>query len=320
MRAIRVHQTGGIDALSFEDTPTPKPQPDQVLVRLACAGVNFVDVYNRSGLYRAELPITLGGEGAGEVVAVGAEVDDALIGTRVASVDFTGSYAQLATVAADRAVPIPDGIDDITASASLLQGMTAHYLLHDSYPVRSGDTLLVHAAAGGMGLLLTQWATRLGAHVIGTTSTREKGELARAAGALEVLPYDDVVAQVREFTGGEGVAAVYDGVGATTFDGSLASLRRHGVLVSYGNASGKVAPLDILRLLAAGSVYVTRPTLAHYISAPDELARRAAAVFGLVAAGDLDIHIGGRYPLADAATAHDDLENRRTTGKLVLLP
>jgi NADPH:quinone reductase len=320
MKAVRVHVHGGVDALVLDDVPEPRPGPGEVLVRLAAAGVNFIDTYHRSGQYRADLPITLGAEGAGEVVAVGNGVADISVGQHVGSTSFAGAYAELATAPAERVVPIPDGIADATAAAALLQGMTAHYLLRDSYPVKAGDTVLVHAAAGGMGLLLTQLASRSGARVIGTVSTSEKAELARGAGAAEVLDYDGVADNVRALTGGEGVAAVYDGVGASTFDESLASVRRHGVLVVYGAASGPVPPVDVQRLSAAGSIYLTRPTLAHFIVTPADLARRAGDVLRWVADGSLDIRIGGRYPLADAARAHADLEARRTTGKLVLIP
>ncbi len=320
MKAVRVHEVGGPEAMVVDDVPRPDPGAGEVLVRIAGAGVNFVEIYQRTGLYPAPLPMTLGAEGAGEIVAVGDGVDSSLIGTRVASVNLSGSYAEFATVAAERVVIVPDGLDDATAAGALLQGMTTHYLLHDSYPAREGDTVLVHAGAGGMGLLLTQWATRMGVRVITTASTPEKAALSRAAGATDVLGYDDVAAQVRELTGGEGVAAVYDGVGRSTFDASLASLRRRGVFVSFGNASGKVDPVDPLRLMAAGSVYLIRPTLGHYVVTPEEFQRRADAVFALVAEGALDIRIGGTYPLADAGQAHEDLAARRTTGKLILIP
>jgi NADPH2:quinone reductase len=320
VRAVRIHRTGGIDAMVIDDVPDPVPGPGEALVRIAGAGINFIEIYHRTGLYQVPLPKTLGAEGAGTVVAVGEGVDPDRIGSRVASAELAGSYAEFATVAVDRVVAVPDGVDDVTAAGALLQGMTAHYLLHDVYPVQRGDTVLVHAAAGGMGLLLTQWATKLGVRVIGTASTPEKAELAREAGAVEVLGYDDIAKQVRELTDGEGVAAVYDGVGRSTFDASLASLRLHGVLASFGNASGKVEPLDISRLQAAGSVYVIRPTLGHYVTTPGAFAKRATDVFDLVASGDLNIRIGGRYPLEQAGAAQDDLENRRTTGKLVLVP
>jgi len=320
MEAVRVHQTGGPEVMTVDELPDPAPGAGEVLVRLAAAGVNYVDTYNRTGFYPRPTPFTLGTEGAGEVVAVGEGVTSVHVGDHVASTNLAGAYAELSTVPADRVVAVPDGVDDEIAAASMLQGMTAHYLLHDSYPVKPGDTVLVHAAAGGMGLLLTQLASRMGVRVLATVSTSEKAELARAAGAAEVFDYDDVAAKVRAATGGEGVAAVYDGVGRTTFDASLASLRPHGVLVSYGSASGPVAPLDIGRLAPAGSLYVTRPTLQTFIATPAELARRASDVLGWVADGVIDIRVGGRYPLADARRAHEDLEGRRTTGKLLLIP
>ncbi len=306
--------------LALAETETPQPGPGQVLVRLAAIGVNFVDMYYRTGLYPQPVPYTPGSEGAGTVVAVGEGVQTPKVGDRVASTNFVGAYAQFALVPADRVVAVPEGISDETAAAALLQGMTAHYLLHDSYAVRPGDTVLVHAAAGGMGLLLTQLATKLGARVIGTVSTPEKEKLARQAGAAEIIGYADVPARVRELTGGEGVPAVYDGVGRDTFDASLASLRPHGVLVLFGYASGPVPPFDLNRLQGCGSVYVTRPTLAHFIVSNEELVRRSADVFGWVADGSLRITIGGRYPLADVARAQQDLAARRTTGKLVLIP
>lgn len=320
MKAIRVHEHGGVDALSLDEVPRPAPGPGEVLVRLAATGVNFIDTYHRSGHYRAELPITLGTEGAGEVVAVGDGVSDVSVGQHVASTNFAGAYAEFAIARAERVVPIPHGVADETAAAALLQGMTAHYLLHDSYPVKVGDTVLVHAAAGGMGLLLTQLASRMGARVIGTVSTPEKAELARGAGAAEVLDYNGIAEKVRAMTDGEGVAAVYDGVGASTFEASLASVRRRGILVVYGAASGPVPPVDVQHLSAAGSIYLTRPTIAHFIVTPAELSKRAGDVLRWVADGSLDIRIGGRYPLAGAARAHEDLEARRTTGKLVLIP
>jgi NADPH2:quinone reductase len=320
MKAIQIGQTGGPEVLRLAELPDPSPGPGQVLVRLSAIGVNFVDTYHRGGLYPRAVPFVPGGEGAGEVVAVGDGVSGAVVGDRVGSTDLAGAYAELAVVAADRLVPLPAGVPDEVAAAALLQGMTAHYLLHDSYPVRSGDPVLVHAAAGGMGLLLSQWGTALGARVIGTASTPEKVELARAAGANPVLGYDGFAAAVRDLTDGDGVAAVYDGVGRATFDESLASLRRHGVLVLYGQSSGPVPPFDLARLNSGGSLYVTRPTLGHFVSTPAELLRRAGDVLGRVADGSLSVRIGGRYPLAEAAQAHEDLEARRTTGKLLLIP
>ncbi|GAA4708178.1 quinone oxidoreductase [Phytohabitans rumicis] len=306
--------------LTLVETPTPEPGPGQVLVRLSATGVNFVDTYHRTGLYPSVPPFTPGSEGAGTVVAVGPDVTGPAVGDRVASTNLAGAYAQFAVAPANRVVPVPAEVSDEQAAAALLQGMTAHYLLHDSYPVRPGDTVLVHAAAGGMGLLLTQLATKLGARVIGTVSSPEKEKLARQAGAAEVIGYDDVAAHVRQVTADEGVAAVYDGVGHATFDASLASLRVRGTLALYGYASGPVPPFDLNRLATGGSLSLTRPTLAHFIARDDELARRAADVLGWVADGTLTITVGGRYPLAAAPRAHDDLQSRRTTGKLLLIP
>jgi NADPH:quinone reductase len=320
VESIRVEQHGGPEVLAPAQTDRPQPAPGQVLVQLTAAGVNFVDTYYRSGLYPQPVPYTPGSEGAGTVVAVGDGVDSPKVGDRVASTNLAGAYAQFALAPADRVVAVPDGVGDEVAAAVLLQGMTAHYLLLDSYRVRPGDTVLVHAAAGGMGLVLTQLATRFGARVIGTVSTADKEKLARQAGAAEVLRYDEVPARVRELTGGEGVPAVYDGVGRDTFDASLASLRPHGVLALYGYASGPVPPFDLNRLQLGGSLYVTRPTLGHFVATPQELARRAGDVFGWVADGSLQVAIGGQYPLAEARRAHEDLQGRRTTGKLLLIP
>jgi NADPH:quinone reductase len=320
VEAIRVQEHGGPEVLALADTGAPEPGPGQVLVQIEAAGVNFVDTYYRTGLYPQPVPYTPGSEGAGTVVAVGDGVESPKVGDRVASTNFTGAYAQFALAPADRVVPVPDGVSEELAAAVLLQGMTAHYLLLDSYRVRPGDTVLVHAAAGGMGLLLTQLATRFGARVIGTVSTSDKEKLARQAGAAEVLGYGEVPGRVRELTGGEGVPAVYDGVGRDTFDASLASLRAHGVLVLYGYASGPVPPFDLNRLQQGGSLYVTRPTLGHFIVSRQELARRAGDVLGWVADGSLHVAIGGRYPLAEARRAHEDLQGRRTTGKLLLIP
>jgi NADPH2:quinone reductase len=319
MRAIQVSETGGPEVLTPVNVATPEPGPGQVLVRLSATGVNFIDTYHRSGLYPMRLPLVPGSEGAGEVVAVGAGVDGVRVGELVGSTNFAGAYAEYALVSADRVVPLPDGLAAEQAAAVLLQGMTAHYLLFDSYPVRSGDTVLVHAGAGGMGLLLTQLATALGARVITTVSTPAKAMLAREAGAAEVLGYDDVPGKVLELTGGEGVAAAYDGVGRSTFDSSLASLRPHGVLALFGYASGPVPPFDINRL-QAGSYVLTRPTLGHFIATHEDLARRASFILDRVADGSLHVRIGQRYPLAEAARAHADLQARRTTGKLLLVP
>ncbi|HEY0636526.1 MAG TPA: quinone oxidoreductase [Pseudonocardiaceae bacterium] len=335
MRAIQVRAHGGPEVLTAADVAQPSAGPGRLLVRVTAAGVNYIDTYHREGAYPVPLPFTPGLEGAGVVEAVGeATGEDAgedvgedvggfAVGDRVAWSDQLGSYAELASVAADRVVAVPDGVDDERACAAMLQGMTAHYLVTASHPVAAGETVLVHAAAGGMGLLLCQLVTARGGRVIGTTSTAEKAELARAAGAAEVIDYTavpDLAAAVRELTGGEGVAAVYDGVGASTFDASLAALRRRGTLVLYGAASGPVPPVDPQRLNAAGSVFVTRPKLADHTVTREELTWRAGEILSAVARGTLDLRIGGRYPLAEAAAAHRDLQGRRTTGKLLLLP
>jgi len=318
---IRVQEYGGPEVLVPAEAAVPEPAAGEVRVELAATGVNFIEIYQREGRIQLPLPMTPGSEGAGTVSAVGPGVDGVRVGDRVASVDLRGSYAAQAVVPADRVVAVPDGVELDTAAAALLQGMTAHYLLLDSYPVRAGDTVLVHAAAGGMGLLLTQLATKLGARVIGTVSTADKERLARAAGAAEVIRYTerDVADEVRRLTGGEGVAAAYDAVGRDTFDGSLASLRRRGTLVLYGAASGPVPPVDPLRLQGAGSAFLTRPTLVHHIVERSELMRRAQDLFGWIADG-LSVRVHERYPLAEARRAHEDLAARRTTGKLLLTP
>lgn len=321
MRAVRVSRLGGPEVLESADLPDPEPGEGQVLVELATVGVNYIDTYFRAGIYPHELPFVPGVEGGGTVRAVGPGVTTVAPGDRVAWTNTLGTYATLAVVPATDLVAVPEGVDLETATAVALQGMTAHYLLHDTYPVAPGDDVLVHAAAGGMGLLLCQMARSLVARVIATTSSPEKDALAREAGADETLRYsDDLPDRVRALTGGEGVAVVYDGVGASTFDASLASLRVRGVLALYGAASGPVPPVDPQRLNSAGSVYLTRPSLHWHVRTPEQLATRAAAVFSAVAAGDLAVRIGGRYALDDAATAHRDLESRRTTGKLLLRP
>ncbi len=323
MRAIQVTEYGGPDVLRLRELPDPEPGDGELLVRAAACGVNYIDTYHRSGAYPVELPFTPGMEGAGVVRAVGGDVDGMGVGDRVAWASTTGSYAEQVLVPADRAVPVPDVVDDDVAAAALLQGMTAHYLTVSTYPVQAGDAVLVHAAAGGVGLLLTQLATTRGARVIGTVSTAEKERLARDAGAAEVIRYtevDDLAAEVRARTGGAGVAAVYDGVGATTFDASLAALRPRGMLVLFGAASGPVPPVDPQRLNATGSVFLTRPQLAHYTATREELTWRAGEVYDAVREGSLRISVGGRYPLGDAGRAHEDLQGRRTSGKLLLLP
>jgi NADPH:quinone reductase len=323
MRAIQVTETGGPEVLRLAELPVPKPGPGQLLVELAAAGVNYLDTYHRSGAYPVPLPFIPGSEGAGTVTAVGPDTGGVAVGDRVAWATSFGSYAEQAVVPAEQAVPVPQGVDSETAAGSLLQGMTAHYLTVSVHPVQPGDTVLVHAAAGGMGQLLTQLATARGGRVIGTVSTPEKERLARKAGAADVIRYteiDDVAGEVRRLTGGDGVAAVYDGVGASTFDASLASLRPRGMLALYGAASGPVPPVDPQRLNSAGSVFLTRPKLADYVATRDELTWRAGEVFDAIQNGSLRISIGGRYPLAEAGRAHEDLQGRRTTGKLLLLP
>ncbi|MHA6782616.1 quinone oxidoreductase family protein [Pseudonocardia saturnea] len=323
MRAIRIAESGGPEVLIPTELPDPSPGAGELLVEVAAAGVNFIDTYQRQGIYPMTLPYVPGMEGAGRVRALGEGVTDFAVGDRVAWCEQLGSYAELVAVEADKAVPVPDAVDDATAVGALLQGMTAHFLVHDTYPVQAGDDVLVHAAAGGVGLLLTQLATAKGARVIATVSTAEKEELARGAGAAEVIRYtevDDLAGAVRELTGGTGVAVVYDSVGKTTFDASLDSLRTRGMLVLFGAASGPVPPVDPQRLNRGGSLYLTRPTLFHHVATPETLRARAAAVYGSVADGTLDVRIGHRYPLADARTAHEDLEARRTTGKVLLEP
>jgi NADPH2:quinone reductase len=320
MRAIVITRNGGPEVLEPVERPAPEPGPGEVLIDVAAAGVNFIDVYYRKGAYEQELPYTPGVEAAGTVAAVGDGVGGFSAGDRVAWANVQGAYAEKAVVPADLVVPVPDGVGLEDAAAALLQGMTAHYLTRSTYPIQEGDTVLVHAAAGGTGLLLTQAATALGARVIGTASTPEKERLARDAGADVTMGYDGFADRVREVTGGEGVAAVYDGVGAPTFDGSLASLRRRGTLALYGAAGGAVPPLDPQRLNKAGSVYLTRPTLLHYVAGREELLERTADVYGWVASGAVKVHVGHRYDLAEAASAHADLEARRSTGKLLLIP
>jgi NADPH:quinone reductase len=320
MRAVRVERNGGPEVLAVRAVDPPKPEAGEVVVDVAASGVNFADVYQRTGLYQVPLPFTLGQEGAGTVSAVGADVRGVAVGDRVGWTSVNGSYAEQAAVPADKVVPLPDAVDPETAAAALLQGMTAQYLVRSTYPVRPGDDVLVHAAAGGVGLLLTQIVKHLGGRVIGTASTPEKAERARAAGADLVVGYDDVVDAVREFTDGDGVAVAYDGVGAATFDASLASLRTRGYLVTFGNASGPVPAFEPLRLMQAGSVFVTRPTLVHYLRDRAELLERAQEVLGWVADGTIDVQVTGRYPLDEAARAHEDLEARRTTGKLLIVP
>jgi NADPH2:quinone reductase len=322
VRAIQVTQHGGPEVLTLTEVDPPRPGPADLLVDVAAAGVNYIDTYQRTGVYPIPTPFTLGMEAAGTVREVGADVTGFAVGDRVAWASSIGSYAEQAVVPAQVAVRVPDGVDDRTAAAAMLQGMTAHYLLKSTYPVQAGDTILVHAAAGGVGLLLTQWGTALGARVIGTVSTAAKEALAREAGADEIIRYTerDVVAEVRRLTDDQGVHAVYDGVGKDTFDASLASLRRRGMLVLFGGSSGQVPPFDLQRLNSGGSLFVTRPTLAHYTAERSELEWRASDVFDAIKDGTITIRIGGEYELADAARSHEDLQSRRTTAKLLLIP
>jgi NADPH:quinone reductase len=322
VRAVIAEAHGGPEVLRLADHDVPEPGPGQLLVDVAAAGVNYMDIYQREGRppYSGGVPFVPGSEGAGTVAAVGPGVDGVRLGDRVAWTGIPASYAEQVIVPADRAVLVPDGIDLDTAAAVMLQGMTAHYLVTDTYPVAAGDPVVVHAAAGGVGLLLTQMVKMRGGVVIATTSTPEKAELARAAGADHLAGYDDFGAVTREVTGGEGAAAVYDGVGQATFDDSLAALRRRGYLVLYGGASGPVPPLDPQRLHTGGSLFLTRPTLAHHIATREDLLSRADDLFGWITQGKLDVRVGGRYPLDQAARAHEDLAARRTTGKLILLP
>jgi NADPH:quinone reductase len=322
VKAIRVAEVGGPEVLRMEEVPVPEPGPGRVVLRVEAAGVNFVDIYQRKGLYKVALPFTPGREVAGVVERVGEGVRGARPGDRVVSETAVGGYAEYALVAAERAVPVPDGVDARLAAAALLQGITAHYLAYTTYPLRPGDTCLVHAAAGGVGLLLCQMASRIGARVIGTVGSAEKGRLAREAGAAEVIPYteSDFLEEVRRLTGGAGVQVVYDSVGRTTFLKGLDCLVPRGMMVLYGQSSGPVEPLDPQLLNQKGSLFLTRPTLAHYVATRSELLRRSEELLGWVREGSLRVRIGREFPLASAAEAHADLEGRRTTGKVLLAP
>ena len=322
MKAIEVKTTGGPEVLQLVELPVPQPKPHEVLVKITRAGVNFIDVYQREGRYKVPLPFVLGQEGAGVVEASGTGVETVKVGDRVAWSSVLGSYAEHAAVAAERVVPVPDGVTDQQAAAVMLQGMTAHYLTHDSYRLEKGQTALVHAAAGGVGLLLVQMAHNLGARVIGTVSTAEKARLAQDAGADEVIVYSqhDFEVEVKKITGGKGVNVVYDGVGKETFSKGLNVLRPRGMMVLFGGASGAVPPFDPLLLTQKGSLFLTRPTLVDYIASREELRMRSQAVFEMIRANQLKPRIERTYPLADAPQAHRDLEARKTTGKLLLSP
>ncbi|MFI5314144.1 MAG: quinone oxidoreductase family protein [Myxococcota bacterium] len=320
MKAIVVSRTGGPEVLELREQELAAPGPGQVRVRVRAAGVNFIDVYFRTGLYPRPLPFVSGLEGAGTVESLGAGVTTLAVGDRVAWASAPGSYAEAVLAPADRLVRVPAGIPDEVAAAAMLQGMTAHYLCRTTYPVRAGDTALVHAAAGGVGLLLVQMLRALGANVIATCSTADKEKLAREAGAEHVIRYTEIdfAPEVRRLTGGRGVAVVYDAVGRTTFEGSLRSLRPRGMLVLYGQSSGPVPPFELRTLNDLGSLFITRPSLAHYTQDRAELELRADEVLGAIAAGRLHVRIGARLALADAAAAHRALEGRATTGKVVL--
>jgi NADPH2:quinone reductase len=321
MRIIQVKEHGGPEKMQIVEVPKPAPGPGQALVKIAASGVNFIDVYFRTGLYKAEFPITLGNEGAGTVESVGPQVTEVAPGDRVAYAMARGSYAEYAVVPSAQLVKIPAGVDFQQAAAAMLQGMTAHYLTHSTFPLKQSDTCLVHAAAGGVGLLLVQMARRIGARVFGTVSTEAKAELARGAGAQEVILYtqQDFEAEVKRLTGGRGVDVVYDSVGATTSMKSLGCLRPRGLLALFGQSSGPVPPFDPNILNGKGSLFLTRPSLAHHCLTRDELLWRAGDVLGWVASGDLKLRMVHTYPLAEAAQAHRDLESRKTSGKLLLL-
>lgn len=320
MRAVLVRQNGGPEVLEPTEVDPPEAGPGSLVVDVAAAGVNFIDTYQREGRYPVPTPFVPGLEGAGTVRAVGDGVTEIQVGDRVAWVHVPGSYAEQALIPADLAVPIPDGVSDELAAALLLQGITAHYLATSTYPVQPGDWVVVHAAAGGVGRLLTQVVKLRGGHVLATTSTPEKAELARSAGADVTTGYDDFAERAHELTGGRGVACVYDGVGKSTFDASVKALRPRGMLVLFGAASGPVPPLDPQQVLSGnGSLFLTRPLVADYIADRKERLTRTRDVLTWVADGKLDVHIGARYPLAEARRAHEDLEARRTTGKVLLL-
>jgi NADPH2:quinone reductase len=322
MKAIQIHATGGPEVLQLEDLPIPEPGPGQVLVRVEAAGVNFIEIYFRKGVYKAALPFIPGSEAAGTVEELGPGVTGFAAGDAVASTSMIGSYAEYALVPAAQLVRIPEGLSMEQAAASMLQGMTAHYLSHSTFPLKTGDTVLVHAGAGGVGLLLTQMAARLGARVITTVSTKAKAALSHEAGASDVILYShqSFEAEVKRLTGGKGVDVVYDSVGKETFEQSLNCLRPRGMLVLFGASSGPVPPFDLNQLSGKGSLFVTRPTLWHYIATRAELEWRAGEVLGWALKGELKLRTEHTYPLADAAQAQIDMESRKTTGKILLVP
>jgi NADPH2:quinone reductase len=319
MRAIRVHETGGPEVLRLEELALPEPGPGQVRVKVAATGLNYIETYQRTGLYKMQLPFTPGGEFAGSVDALGPDVRGWAVGDVVATASGSGGYAEYALAPADKLVRVPEGVDPKLAAAVLLQGMTAHYLVHSTYPLKAGESCVVTAAAGGVGLLLVQIAKRLGARVFGLVSSEEKAELARGAGADEVIFYnrENFAQRVRALTGGHGV---YDSVGKDSWEQSLDSLRPRGYAVFFGNASGPVPAIEPLALSSRGSLFMTRPTLFHYIVTPDELAWRAGDLFRWIAAGELRVRIDREIPLANAADAHVAIESRQTTGKVLIVP
>jgi len=322
VKAIRVEASGGPEVLRYADVPQPTPGPGQALVKIDAAGVNYVDVYQRTGLYPVQLPLILGQEAGGTVTAVGPGVSEVKVGHRVAYAHVLGAYAEYAAVPAERLVVLPNGVSTKQGAAAMLQGMTAHYLATTTYPLKPGDTCLVHAAAGGVGLLLCQIAKLRGARVFGTASTEEKAQLAREAGAEEVILYtrEDFEAAVKRLTEGAGVQVIYDSVGKTTFAKGLSCLAPRGMMVLYGQSSGPVGPFDPQVLSRSGSLFLTRPTLAHYIATRDELVARAEEVLDWVRQGKVALRIGHEFPLAEAAEAHRQLEARKTTGKVLLIP
>jgi len=322
VHAIRIHQNGGPEVMKWESVDVPAPGPGQVRLKQHACGVNFIDVYQRSGLYKLPMPFTLGSEGAGEVVAVGEGVTDFKVGDRGAYAGALGGYAEERVMPADRLLKLPDSIDYKTGAAMMLQGMTVRYLLRQTYKVGSGTTMLWHAAAGGIGLIAAPWARHLGATIIGTVSTPEKAELAKAAGCTHVINYktEDFVKRTKELTNGQGVDVVYDSVGKDTFPGSLDCLKPLGLFVSFGNASGPVPPFEINILQGKGSLYVTRPTLGTYVAKRADLVANANELFDVVSKGAVKINVNHTYPLKDAAQAHRDLEARKTTGSIVLVP
>lgn len=322
MKAIQINNAGGPEVMQFVDLPVPTPKPSEVVVKLKSAGVNFIDIYYREGRYKAEFPLVPGQEGAGIVTSVGQDVKEIRAGDRVVWSGTMGSYAGYAAVPAEKAVPIPPELSEETATASLLQGMTAHYLTRDTYKLTKGETVLVHAAAGGVGLLLVQMAHQIGARVIGTVSTREKAALVHEAGADEVILYSeaDFETEVKRLTANRGVDVVYDSVGKATFEKGLNILRPRGMMVLYGGSSGPVPPFDPMVLSQKGSLFLTRPSIGHYTASRTELLERSHAVFTMISSGRLHVRIGHTYSLAEAAQAHRDLEGRRSTGKLILIP